>query len=133
MGASRLGDRGIVRLIGGEAEGFLHRIVTNSTLGIASGEARYAGLLSPQGKLLFDFFVVPLPEDAQASFYLDCAKAQASDLVKRLNFHKLRAKIAIEDCSATLGVAALWNEALPAGFAGTVYRDPRAPNLGLRV
>jgi tRNA-modifying protein YgfZ len=83
--------------------------------------------------LLFDFFVVPLPEDPQASFYLDCAKAQAPDLVKRLNFHKLRAKIAIEDCSATLGVAALWNGAMPAGFAGTVYRDPRAPNLGLRV
>jgi tRNA-modifying protein YgfZ len=133
MGASRLGDRGIVRLIGGEAEGFLHRIVTNSTLGIAPGEARYAALLSPQGKLLFDFLVVPLPEGAEAGFYLDCAKAQAQDLVKRLNFHKLRAKITIEDRSATLGVAALWDEGVPPGFAATIYGDPRAANLGLRV
>jgi tRNA-modifying protein YgfZ len=132
MGSSLLADRGLIKLDGGEAEAFLHRVVTNSTLAIAPGQARYAALLSPQGKLLFDFFVVPLPEGS-AGFYLDCVKAQAPELAKRLNLHKLRAKITIEDCSATLGVAAFWNEAPSPGFTGTVFEDPRAKNLGLRL
>lgn len=131
MGASLLTDRGVIALEGDEAEGFLHRIVTNSTLDIAPGEARYAALLTPQGKLLFDFFVVPLPDGP--GFYLDCMKTQAQDLAKRLAFLKLRAKITVTDRSADLTVAALWDEAVPPGFSGTVYRDPRAPALGLRT
>jgi len=133
MGSSFLTDRGVIRLAGGDAEGFLHRIVTNSTLRIAPREARYTALLSPQGKLLFDFFVVPLPEGGEAGFYLDCAKAQAQELAKRLNFLKLRAKVTAEDCSATLGVAAIWDAPPPRDFAGTLYEDPRAPGLGFRA
>jgi tRNA-modifying protein YgfZ len=131
MGSSLLTDRGIVELVGSEAEAFLHRIVTNSTLGIAPGEARYAGLLSPQGKLLFDFFVVLLP--GGDGFYLDCVKSQAQELAKKLAFLKLRAKITVTDRSVDLAVAALWNEAVPQGFSGVLYQDPRAAALGLRV
>jgi folate-binding protein YgfZ len=132
MGSSLLPDRGVITVTGGDAEGFLHKVVTNNMLDIPAGEARYSGLLTPQGKLLFDFFVVPLPEGAQTGFYFDCLKTQAPELVKRINFHKLRAKIAVEDRSATLGVAAFWNEAPPQGFEGSVYTDPRA-DLGTRV
>ncbi len=130
--ASLLGDRSVLKITG-EAEGFLHRLVTNSVLKIAPGEARYAALLSPQGKLLFDFFIVPLPEGAAAGYYLDCAKDQADDLGKRLTFHKLRAKIAIENVSHRLGVAAFWG-ALPQEIAdGTLYKDPRALHMGFRL
>ncbi len=132
MGSSLLSDRGVVKVAGSEAESFLHRLVTNSVLAIPPGEARYAGLLTPQGKLLFDFLVVPLPQGAAAGFYLDCLKTQAPDLAQRLNFHKLRAKIIVEDLSATLGVAAFWNAAPPVS-EGTIYTDPRAPDLGSRV
>jgi tRNA-modifying protein YgfZ len=131
MGSSLLTDRGVITLVGQEAEAFLHRIVTNSTLGIPPGEARYAGLLTPQGKLLFDFFVVPLADGE--GFYLDCVKSQAPELAKKLGFLKLRAKIAVTDRSGDIAVAAFWNEAAPQGFAGVVYRDPRAPELGLRA
>jgi folate-binding protein YgfZ len=132
MGSSLLSDRGVVKVAGSDAESFLHRLVTNSVLAIPPGEARYAGLLTPQGKLLFDFLVVPLPEGAAAGFYLDCLKTLAPDLAQRLNFHKLRAKIIVEDLSATLAVAAFWNEAPPV-IEGTIYSDPRAPDLGSRV
>jgi tRNA-modifying protein YgfZ len=135
MGSSLLTDRGVIELVGHEAEAFLHRIVTNSTLAIEPGEARYAGLLTPQGKLLFDFFVVPLPLPLPGGdgFYLDCVKTQAQDLAKKLAFLKLRAKITVTDRSADLAVAASWNEAVPQGFSGLVYRDPRAAALGLRA
>jgi folate-binding protein YgfZ len=133
MGSSLLADRGIIVVAGEEAEAFLHRLVTNDMLDMAAGEARYAGLLTPQGKLLFDFIVVPLPQGARAGFYLDCLRPQAADLAKRLTFHKLRAKITIEDRSSELGVAAFWDAAPPAVAEATVYRDPRAAGLGYRM
>lgn len=131
-GASLLEDRGVIK-VAGEAEAFLHKLVTNSMLNFGPGESRYAALLSPQGKLLFDFFVVPLPEGAAAGYYFDCVGAQAADLVKRINFHKMRAKIAVEDVSDALGVAAFWGQEVPAGIEGTIYKDSRAEAMGFRV
>jgi folate-binding protein YgfZ len=131
-GSSLLTDRSVIKVTG-EAEAFLHKLITNSMLNFAPGEARYSGLLSPQGKLLFDFFVVPLPEGASAGYYFDCATAQAAELVKRVNFHKMRAKIALEDVSDRFGVAAFWGQEVPQGTEGTVFKDGRAENMGLRL
>jgi tRNA-modifying protein YgfZ len=133
MGSSLLTDRGVIKVAGGDAADFLQKVVTNNVLGIAAGEARFSALLTPQGKLMFDFFVAPLPEGAQAGFYFDCVKDQAADLAKRVNFLKLRAKITVEVQSEALGVAAFWDEPVPEGFPGTVYDDPRAAGLGSRV
>ncbi len=132
-GASLLADRGIIKISGAEALGFLHRLVTNSLLDLKPGAARYAALLSGQGKLLFDFFVVPLPEGPEAGCLLDCPRSQIPDLVKKLNLHKLRVPITIEDVSASLAVAAVWGEPPPAGFSGVAFADPRAEDLGLRL
>ena len=128
-----LSDRGVVEVAGAEATGFLQRLITNSVRDIPPGESRYSGLLSPQGKVLFDFFVVPLPEGPDAGYLFDCVRAQAGDLVKRLNLHKMRAKIAITDKSEQLGVAATLGGEAPAAVDGVVYRDPRAPGMGLRI
>jgi hypothetical protein len=131
-GASLLTDRGVVK-VAGEAEAFLQKLITNNILAIAPGEARYSALLSPQGKLLFDFLVVPLPEGAAAGYYFDCPKAQAADLVKRINFHKMRAKITVEDVSDALGIAAFWGQEAPQAADGIVFRDPRSDELGQRL
>lgn len=131
-GASLLTDRGVIKVTG-EAEAFLQKLVTNNMLDIKPGEARYAGLLSPQGKLLFDFLIVPLPEGAEAGYYFDCVKAQAADLAKRINFHKMRAKITVEDVSESLGVAAFWGQEAPQAAEGIMYKDPRADVLGYRL
>lgn len=132
-GASLLADRGIIKISGAEALGFLHRLVTNSLLDLKPGTARYAALLSGQGKLLFDFFVVPLAEGPEAGCLLDCLRGQIPDLVKKLNLHKLRVPITIEDMSASLAVAAIWGESAPDGFSGVAFADPRAEGLGLRL
>jgi len=128
-----LGDRGVIEVAGADATGFLQRLVTNSVLNIPKGEGRYAGLLTPQGKLLFDFFVVPLAEGQDAGYLIDCASEQTADLVKRLNLHKMRAKIAIEDKSEKFAVAAIFGGEAAAGIAGVFYRDMRVPDMGLRV
>jgi folate-binding protein YgfZ len=128
-----LGDRGVIEVAGADATGFLQRLITNSVLDIPKGEGRYAGLLTPQGKLLFDFFVVPLREGPDAGYLIDCAGEQTADLVKRLNLHKMRAKIAIEDQLENFGVAAAFGGKVPAGIEGVFYRDTRAAGMGVRI
>jgi tRNA-modifying protein YgfZ len=128
-----LGDRGIIEVGGADATGFLQRLITNSVLNIPKGEGRYAGLLTPQGKLLCDFFVVPLPGGSDAGYLIDCSGEQTADLAKRLNLHKMRANIAIEDKSEKFAVAAIFGGEAAAGIEGVFYRDTRGPSMGLRV
>ena len=117
-------ERAVLSLEGGETENFLHNLVTADILGMAPGEACYAALLTPQGKILFDFFILKTPQ----GYFLDCAASQLEDLKKRLMFYRLRAKITIvERPDLEVGVA----PAQPAGF--TAYADPRSPLIGWRM
>lgn len=127
-----LEDRGVVQVGGEDAASFLQGVLTNDVETLGPHEARYAGLLTPQGKILFDFLVVRLPADTGAAFALDCAGSQAADLAKRLSFYKLRAKVAISDESADHGVLAYWGGEPENAPGGIVYADPRAAGLGKR-
>ena len=128
MSTCVLHDRAILAISGDDAEGFLNRLLTNSMLVMRVDEARYAALLSPQGKVLFDFLVVRRPE----GFWIDCRREQAADLARRLTLFKLRAKVAIADRSADLAVAAQWGEP-PRDAPGLAFRDPRHGTLGHRI
>src|SRR5665213_1294584 len=86
--AAFLDDRGVVRVSGEDAAGFLQNLLTNDVERLGPHEARYAALLTPQGKILFDFLVVHAPADAGASYLLDCDGAQAAALAKRLSLYK---------------------------------------------
>lgn len=127
--ASLLSDRGVVRVSGADATDFLHGLLTNDIAHLPRGGLRYAGLLSPQGKILFDMFVHASGED---DYVIDVARGLAPDLVKRLGLYKLRRKIEIVDASSTLAVAALWGGAA-APAATLVAPDPRLPALGVRA
>ena len=117
-------DRAVLGLEGAETETFLHNLVTVDILGLAQGAARYAALLSPQGKILFDFFVVKTAE----GYLLDCAASQLEELTKRLMFYRLRAKITIsERKDLEVGVS----PERPQGM--TAYADPRTSLIGWRV
>ena len=117
-------DRAVLAVEGPEAEHFLHNLVTADMLGLATSQARYAALLTPQGKILFDFFVVR----TALGYLLDCAISQRDELVKRLTFYKLRAKLTIEARSdLEVGVS-------PDKPAHDIsYSDPRLPDLGWRI
>jgi folate-binding protein YgfZ len=130
--AAMLEDRAVIRVGGEDATGFLQGLLTNDVERLHPSEARYAALLTPQGKILFDMIVVRAPGE-EPSYLIDCTAAQAADLAKRLGFYKLRAKVAIADVSADRAVVALWGSE-PAGIdEGVLYADPRDPRLGWRA
>jgi len=131
--AAMLEDRGVVSVIGVDATGFLQGLLTNDVERLGPCEARYAALLTPQGKILFDMIVVRAPDAGGAAFLLDCTASQAADLAKRLGFYKLRAKVAVADVSATRAVAAFWGGEPAAIEGGLLYADPRDPRLGWRA
>ena len=129
--AAMLEDRGVLSVSGEDATTFLQGLLTNDVERLAPSEARYAALLTPQGKILFDMIVVRMAGGKEPSYLIDCTGAQAADLTKRLGFYKLRAKVAIADKSAERAVAAFWG-AEPAIVEGLLYADPRDPRLGWR-
>jgi folate-binding protein YgfZ len=117
MAATTLSDRALVRLSGEDVRGFLQGLVTNDAAGPLPV---WAGLLTPQGKCLFDFLVWADGDD----LLLDCEAEAAEDLIKRLSIYRLRRPIRIE---REEGLAVHW---APDGEEGV--HDPRLPELGRR-
>jgi folate-binding protein YgfZ len=133
MPSVHLADRGVVRVSGEEAKSFLDNLITCDLGRVFPHTARLGALLTPQGKILFDFIVFQAPEEIGGGYYLDGLKVFAPDLAKRLGFYKLRAKVAIEDLSDAMAVVAGWDEPRPEDEAGLVVEDPRLPDLGWRA
>jgi tRNA-modifying protein YgfZ len=123
-----LDDRGVVRVTGDDATSFLDNLITQDLAGMANGDARFAALLTPQGKILFDFFVVCTAD----GFLLDVAREKATDLVKRLALYKLRAKVAITDHSGHSKIFARWEAGAIRHPEYVSYLDPRDGLLGFR-
>jgi folate-binding protein YgfZ len=121
MSAPRLSDRAVIRLSpteeGEDVRDFLQGLVTQD---MKAEMPSWAGLLTPQGKALFDFFLWT----DRADVLIDCEADQAEALVRRLSIYRLRRKIAIA-IDPALGV--YWAMAAEKGVA-----DPRLPELGLR-
>jgi tRNA-modifying protein YgfZ len=92
MPITHLTDRAILRLRGPDAEHFLQNLVTPDLGSLGDGAAKPGALLSPQGKILFDFLIA---RDGPDAFLLDCRSDIAADLAKRLALYKLRARIDI--------------------------------------
>lgn len=127
--ATLLSDRSAIELSGPAARDFLQGLVTNDMTPLEPGKAAYTALLTPQGKILFDFFVVAT---ATERFLLDVARATAADLAKRLALYRLRAKVDIAE-RPEFAVAALWDGERPIPEAAVAYADPRHPALGMRL
>ena len=117
MAKTTLIDRAVIRLSGEDVRGFLQGLVTNDVLGALPV---WAGLLTPQGKALFDFIVWADGEDV----LLDCEAEQADALIRRLSIYRLRRPIAIVRDPA---VSVHWSPDGPEGVP-----DPRDPALGRR-
>ena len=123
MAHERLFSRAVVRVAPTEPEEdaaqFLQGLVTHDVTGALPV---YAGLLTAQGKALFDFLVWP---GADGALLLDCEADAAEELVKRLSLYRLRRKLSIA-VDPSLGV--YWQAELGDGGAP----DPRLPALGQR-
>ena len=117
-----LPDRAIVEVAGPDAASFLQGLVTNDVSKASGGNAIYAALLTPQGKIIYDFLIAPV----EGGFLLDCAKTHAADLVARLKKYKLRAKVTIGERADVSVIAS--TEPLANGV-----QDPRLATLGFRA
>jgi tRNA-modifying protein YgfZ len=126
-----LADRGVVSVTGMDAAKLLQGLITSDMELLDAEPAMLAGLLSPQGKVLFDFLVVR----TDGGYLLETAREQAAGLSKRLSMYRLRADVRIEDVSEDHVVGAIWGEGreLPAGLAIAHYRDPRDRDIGTRL
>jgi folate-binding protein YgfZ len=133
MPSVHLADRGVVRVSGQDAKTFLDGLVTCDLDRVSLERARLGALLTPQGKILFDFIVFQAPEEVGGGYYLDALKVFVPDLAKRLGFYKLRAKVTIEDLSDRMAVVAGWDAPKPHDEVGLVTEDPRVTELGWRA
>lgn len=114
--------RTVLEIGGTDRESFLQGLVSNDVLGLQKGALVYAALLSPQGKYLADFFLVPMGD----VIGLDVAADVAPGLVRRLTMYKLRANVTIAESAVSVGRGI--GETPPGAFA-----DPRDPSLGWRL
>jgi folate-binding protein YgfZ len=133
MSATRLIDRGVIRVSGEDARDFLQNLVTNDLDPVTPERAGYGALLTPQGKIICDFFIVALSHEDGGGFLLDVPLLQTADLMKRLKLYKLRAKVALDDLSEASAVIASTDGAPLPEDSGLVYADPRLPALGQRA
>ena len=129
---------------GGDRLGFLQGLISNDIDKVAPGRAIYAALLTPQGKVVHDFFVMPEPGGVR--LLLDCERGRIDDLERRMSIYRLRAEVTFDALSESFDVVALIgtgaHEAAglgpEAGAAaalgdGLAYVDPRLAAAGARA
>jgi len=128
-----LDDRAVLAISGPQAREFLQGLVTNDVIGgLAPGNGLYTALLSPQGKILFDFLVT----EGDGALLLDTARDTADVLLKKLKMYRLRAKVDVE-LREPLGVYVNLaghpdNRPTPYADRAITFTDPRLAALGRR-
>lgn len=121
---ARLDSRALIAVTGEGWRSFLQGLITNDVESLAPGEMRFAALLTPQGRFLYDMFVIAREDGC----WLDVQEAQRDELIARLSMYRLRAKVGIEAVHGF--VFALWGgQSQPPGWTA----DPRLAALGWRA
>jgi folate-binding protein YgfZ len=136
-----LEDRGVLGVFGPDRRPFLQGLVSNDVEKVSSATARYAALLTAQGKYLHDFIMV----EAGESMWLDTEASRLGELKRRLSVYRLRAKVSFEEKS-DLTVVAIFGEGALAALglsdmpgaarsfsSGVAFVDPRLTALGARA
>ena len=137
-----LEDRGFIQVKGLEAKDFLQNIVTNNIEKVTSSSTVFSLILTPQGKYLFEFFILKLKDN----YLLECEKKSIIEIIKLLNFYKLRSKVDFIDLGEKYVTAVISLEKfkeisasnLSKGSTASyrndpVYIDPRNPKLGAKI
>ena len=137
-----LEDRALLYVSGEDSQNFLQNLITNDVNQVNDNTSCFASLLTPQGKFLYEFFIIK----HKLGYFLDCEKAQAENLLKQLNIYKIRSKIDILNLSNEFVVASFDKDkflTLPdakdkPGYTikfreDSVFLDPRNSDLGARL
>ena len=137
-----LENRGLISITGDDAKEYLQNIITNDINKVSKINSIFAALLSPQGKYLFDFFVI---KDSEG-YLIDCDGKSVKELVVNLSKYKIRSKVEIKDLSSNyvVGVMNFDNFKIIQKELGKqettleyrespIFVDPRDNDLGARI
>jgi folate-binding protein YgfZ len=137
---SLLDDRGVLAVSGPDRRAFLQGLVSNDVEKVGPAQARYAALLTAQGKYLHDFMMIEFGE----AIWLDAEAGRLSDLKGRLSIYRLRAKATL-DARPDFAVAAVFGKGARAAMgllegpgaarafvSGVAFVDPRLAAMGVR-
>ena len=89
-------DRGLISISGKDAREYLQNIITNDINKVSKTSSIFAALLNPQGKYLFEFFVIK----SNNGYFLDCDNKITEELINNLAKYKLRSQVEIKDLSS---------------------------------
>ncbi|MDB9706109.1 folate-binding protein [Pelagibacteraceae bacterium] len=137
-----LKNRGLISITGEDAKDFLQNIITNDVEKVSESSSIFAALLNPQGKYLFEFFVIK----TKNGYLLDCDGATIDEFIENLSKYIIRSKVNIKNLTSDFVVAVinledfkLVQKEIGNDFSTLIYRDtpifldPRHDNLGARI
>jgi hypothetical protein len=126
-----LPDRAVIAITGAEARGFLQRVLTQGPEGVQPGAAMFSALLTPQGKVLADLFIL---DDGEGGLLFDVPASEADALLKRFMLYRMRADATIErreDLSVIAGAGEPVEELRTVALSAAP--DPRNAEIGWRA
>lgn len=124
-----LPDRGVIRVAGSDAQKFLQGLVTNDVTRTGASGGIYTALLTAQGKIISDFFVIADVD----GFLIEAPRDQVAQIAKKLTLYKLRADVTVEALLDEAFVAVQWGSDCPELVEGFWFPDPRHAALGSRI
>ena len=135
-----LKDRGLISISGDDSKEFLQNIITNDIEKVKVDRSIFSGIFSPQGKYMYEFFVIY----RKGGYLLDCDSSATKNLISHLAIYKLGSKIKINDVSSNFVIGILnfdkFKESFDEGeYKTIIYRDspifldPRESKLGARI
>ncbi|MBB3647155.1 hypothetical protein FHX14_003359 [Rhizobium sp. BK619] len=128
MPAVFLKDRSLLSVSGAEAQSFLQNLITTDIISLEAGEARPGALLTPQGKILFDFMIWQEGD----GYTIETDAGQRDGLLKRLTMYKLRAAVTLAP-RAEDGVTVSWGEGAEGVRDSQGVRDSRFTKAGVTL
>ncbi|NEJ70674.1 folate-binding protein [Rhizobium phaseoli] len=128
MPAVFLKDRSLLSVSGAEAQSFLQNLITTDIISLGSDEARPGALLTPQGKILFDFMIWQEGD----GYTIETDAGQRDGLLKRLTMYKLRAAVTLAP-RAEEGVTVCWGEGAEGARGGQGAWDSRFAKAGVTL
>ena len=137
-----LEDRGFIQVKGVEGKDFLQNIVTNNIEKATNNSTVFSSILTPQGKYLFEFFILKLKE----SYLIECEKELTEEIIKLLNYYKIRSKVEFINLNKKYEASVISlekfkeinNSNLSKGLTinyeeDLIYIDPRNEELGAKI
>ncbi len=123
-----LNDRSFIALCGEDKEKFLQGLITNDIYKLNADNLLYACILNSQGRFLYDLFIF---KDAE-QIILDVIKERQDELLKKLNFYKLRSKITVNEIYyQAFQILTPKQPSFDQNLL--IFKDPRHQDLGYRI